>query len=108
MAGYRQPVAIEPQQRANCLLRSNREPQITLQLTFPGKALVFRMNEILAVISFQATNRKMATRDGLEVLNKCIIHRGASESTDDWYCLSRRFLRYDHPKPRTDLRDQPH
>ena len=50
----------------------------------------------------------MATRDGLEVLDKRIVDGSTSERADDWDGLRGCFLRNDQSKPRGYLSDQAH
>src|SRR5438128_11625011 len=41
---------------------------------FPGKALVFRPHEVLAVDAFEPANREMASGHLLEMLDERVVH----------------------------------
>jgi hypothetical protein len=65
-------------------------------------------NNILAVLSFKSSDGKVAARDRLKVVDKCIVDGSTSDRADDGDGLRGRLLRNDQSEPRGDLCDQAH
>ena len=77
---------ISGQARSKCLLSANSGHFTRLLLWCADiltKALVRIENNIFAILSFKSSDGKMAARDRLEVVDKCVIDGVSSERTYD-------------------------
>ena len=83
---------------------------IALILPFrdPDEGARTQRKQIFAVLSFKSSDGKVASRDRLEVVDKCIVDGSASERADDRDGLRGSLLGNDEPEPRGDLSDQAH
>src|ERR1700722_4443204 len=72
-----------------------------------AQSLVFETHDIRAIGPFEPSDREMAAGDGLEVLDKGEIDRGAADGADHRQGLSGDLFADHHAETRRDLGDEP-
>jgi hypothetical protein len=72
-----------------------------------AKRLVCGSNSAFAVAPFEPANDEVRTRNLLEMVDECVVHRCTTERADDRHSLCCELLRHHHAKAGCDLCNEP-